>query len=82
MVACLSASSSWSVASISASTLMVSTGGPFSRSASRRSPLSVAHALDLEAAGQGVRVVLQGDDPQDRRGERIEEDDAAFQESG
>src|SRR5215469_9244832 len=39
-VACESATSSWSEASISASTLMVSTGGPLRRSASIRSPLS------------------------------------------
>ena len=49
----LSANSSWSVASISASSLMVSTGGPFSRSASavaaRRPP------PELEACASACR---------------------------
>src|SRR5215216_1936475 len=40
LLACPSSRSSWSVASISTSTLIVSTGGPFSRSCSERSPPS------------------------------------------
>ena len=61
-----SGNSSWSVASISASSLIVSTGGPFSRSASSRSPLSVTRALHLQRAGERVGVVLQRDDPTNR----------------
>ncbi len=39
-----------------------------------------AHPLDLQAARQGVRVVLQGDDPQHRAGVGVDQHDAAAQE--
>ena len=76
-----SGNSSWSVASISASSLIVSTGGPFSRSASERSPLSAPTPLHLQAARERIGVVLQRDDALDRAAVWIEQHEPAFQEA-
>ena len=76
-----SGNSSWSVASISASSLIVSTGGPLSRSASERSAVSCARGLDLQRAGQRVRVVLQRDHPPHRRRRRVDQHDPALEDS-
>ena len=77
----LSGNSSWSVASISASSLIVSTGGPLSRSASERSPALAADALHLQRARERVGVVLQRDDALHRRSVRVDQDDAALEQA-
>jgi hypothetical protein len=66
---------------ISASSLIVSTGGPLSRNASDRSPLIRPDALHLQRPRQRVRIVLQRNDPQLCPAIRIEQDDAAFEEA-
>ena len=69
--------SSWSVASISTSSLIVSTGAPLSRSASLRSPPCAARRLRLERARQRVGVVLEDDHARERV-ERVDPDDRAL----
>lgn len=48
----------------------------------RAIPTLTAHALHLQAARDGVRVLLQGDDTLHRRGGRVDQHDAAFEEFG
>ena len=68
------------MASISASSLIVSIGGPLSRSASDRSPAS-PRALDLQRAGQRVGVVLERDDALDGAGGGVGEHEAALDDA-
>ena len=81
-VAFWSGNSSWSVASISASSLKVSTAGPLKRSGSTRSLACAAGGLHLQRARQRVGVVLQRDDAQHVGGVGVDEDEAAFDELG
>jgi hypothetical protein len=70
VVAWVCAASSASVASISASSL---------QRLDRVAGFG-ARALDLQAAGHRVGVVLQADDPQHVAGQRIQQDQATAQE--
>ena len=69
------------MASISASSLIVSTAGPFKRSASERSPPS-PKPLHLQRAAERIRVVLQRNNPLHLGRLGIDQHDAAFEKFG
>ncbi len=71
----LRGSASTSVASISASSLIVSIGGPLRRIWSTCGPLSVPTPCTCSVRDQRLRVVLQRNDAQHRRRSRVDQHD-------